>query len=124
MDPYSPVQQPSDSIYRAARWVRDFPIDHPILAGLGALLLPYSPILSAPAWTAAAVYSTGREISAALPTAVKTLMRIGRGQHEFHAPMIDTSAARSMRQASLRAIHDSGYMTRAVIGNEARILHS
>jgi len=127
MDPYAPVRQPSDSLYRASRWVRDFPMEHPILTGLLAAANPLATAVWLPAvsagWAGAAAYSTGRELAAAIPSFARGLARLGGGRHEFSAPMLDTNAARSMRQASLRAIHDSGYMLRAVLGNEARLLH-
>jgi len=124
-DPYAPVRQPSGSLYKAARWIRDMPIDSPgITAGLIALApIPLISPLAVQIYTAASVYSTAKDVGAAIPSFAKTLMRLGSRRHEFAAPMVDTSAARSMRQASLRAIHDSGYMLRSVIGTEARILH-
>jgi len=99
-------------------------MEHPIIAAIG--VTSFNMMFAAPltlAWTGAAAYSTGREVVSAIPSFVRTLSRIGRGGHEFSAPMLDTNAARSMRQASLRAIHDSGYMLRAVIGSEAKIMH-
>lgn len=125
MDPYAPVRQPNDWMYRSSRWIRDFPLEHPVLSIMGAAT-PLGAIFGPAAslgWAGAAAYSTGRELAAAIPSFARGLARIGGGRHEFFAPMLDTNAARSMRQASLRAIHDSGYMLRAVIGQEARILH-
>lgn len=124
-DPYAPVRQPEGSVYKAARWIRDMPIDNTALTAGLLMTFPFQLMnpLALPIYSAAAAYSTGRDIGAAIPSFAKTLMRLGGRRHEFSAPMVDTSAARSMRQASLRAIHDSGYMLRSVISHEARIMH-
>lgn len=133
LDPYAEVRQPAGSLYKTARWFRDMPLDHPWISGtailpialMGALVPGGSAIaaVGAAAWTGSAIYSTGKELAAAMPSMAKHLEQIGRGRHEFSSPMVDTNAARSMRQASLRAIHDSGYMLRSVIGAEARLMH-
>jgi len=126
-DPYAPVRQPSGFWYKSARWMRDLPMDNPAILAAGVALYPFGlPIHGALAsvWAAASLYSTGKEVAAAIPSFARGLMRLGSRKHEFASPMVDTTAARSMRQASLRAIHDSGYMLRAVIGSEAKIMHS
>lgn len=51
-----------------------------------------------------------------------------RGLTELSKPetatqVVDTRAASTMRQASLKAMHDSMYNLRAILGNEASLIH-
>lgn len=124
MDPMTAYEPPSGGLYSAARFVRDMPFSHPVATGAMAFALgPLSAIPMAQLWATSAAYSTLREALSAAPTIGRTLARIGRGTPEFTAPMLDTTAAANMRQASLRAIHDSGYFLRSVLGREARLAH-
>lgn len=54
----------------------------------------------------------------------RTLEEIGKGKPEYGTPVVDTRAAFTMRQAALQAMHDSAYSLRAVLGREARMMHS
>lgn len=127
LDPSRPLGRPRGGLYSTAAGIRDMPFAHPFLtagilgaAGAGApFMAPMLPI----AYAGISAYATARDIINVAPTAVRLFERLGRRRPEFTAPMIDTRAAMSMRQASLRAMHDSGYFLRNIIGHEARLLH-
>jgi hypothetical protein len=125
-DPLRAYGRPSGGLYRAAAWVRDMPVAHPVgslaVLGVGVLATPLLPAIGI-GYAAAAAYSTGSEAIAAVPGAIRALEQIGRGRPEFTAPMVDTRAAMSMRQASLRAMHDSGWFLKSVLGQEGRAQH-
>lgn len=128
MDPLRQVPTPHGGLYRASRFVRDLPLAHPVAAGGGLAALTLATMGTAlPAialgYGAATLYATGAEAVAAIPSFGRFLERIGSPSPEFTAPMIDTQAARNMRQATLRAMHDSGFLLRSVLGREARLLH-
>lgn len=128
-DPFSMPSRPGGGLYRFAAGIRDMPFDHPFaslsLAGAAAGLMGGAigfPFVGT-TYALATAYSTMREAFHAAPKFARMLERIGAGRPEFTAPMVDTRAAMSMRQASLRALHDSGYFLRNVIGKEARLMH-
>ena len=126
MDPTRPVESPHGWGYATARSIRDYPFKHPLAAGIvTAAIGPLVPfhLLHATIWAGASAYATGREAIKAAPAFAKMLERIGRRRPEFTAPMIDTKAALTMRQASMRAIHDSGYLLQNVLTREARMFH-
>lgn len=119
MDPWRRQPQPAGGLYSTARAIRDYPFAHPIVGAAAGIFSPIAGRL----WGLSTMYATTREAISAAPGFARMLERVGRGRPEFTAPMVDTRAAMSMRQASLRAIHDSGYHLRAFLGREARLLH-
>lgn len=125
MDPLRNPQRPQGGLYRTARSIRDLPFSS--TSGLAAAAFFLSmPGLSAPAsmiYGGATIGATAKEVMAAAPTAISFLERLGTRRPEFSAPMVETKAAMTMRQASLRAIHDSGYFLRSVLGREASLMH-
>ena len=125
MDPLQPYRQPYGGLYKAARTVRDLPFNSALGAAVGIGALAISPIMPLPAlaYAGASIYATTVEAVNAAPTALRFLERAGSGKPEFSAPMVDTQASSNMRQSAMRAIHDSGYMTRSIIGREARAMH-
>lgn len=64
------------------------------------------------------------EMAHATVKGIGALERLGRTEMEFASPVVDTQMAYTMRQAALAAMHNSAYSLRAVVGNEARFLHS
>jgi len=124
----APWQRPRGGLYSVTSTIRDFPVNHPFLtAGMlaaGLLLAPPAALIGAGIiYGGSLLTATGMELAAALPQATRALQRIGSRRPDFTAPYVDTRAAYNMRQASLRAIHDSGYLLRNIIGREARLLH-
>lgn len=123
MEPNQLPSRPGGGLYRFAAGVRDMPITHPFwTAGISFVAAPLFPMMAS--WYGLATgYAFMREGIHAAPKFARLLERIGSGRPEFTAPMVDTRAAMSMRQASLRALHDSGYFLRNVLGKEARLMH-
>jgi hypothetical protein len=122
MDPSRPLGPPQGGLYRFASGVRDMPFAHPLISA-GIALTPVIGTAAIVQYAGISAYATARDVLHLAPTAARLFEQLGRGRPEFTAPMVDTRAAMSMRQASLRALHDSGYFLRNVIGREARLMH-
>jgi len=74
------------------------------------------PIYGAPA--------LAKRLPATVLWGARRLEELGKGKPEYGTPVVDTRAAFTMRQAALQAMHDSAYSLRAVLGREARMMHS
>jgi len=132
LDRHNPANAPSGFLYGTSRAIRDLPFSSPVgltlfgtasalaTGGVGAAIA--APFVAA-GYLGASAYATAREVISAAPNIARFLEKVGRGKPEFSAPMLDTQASMSMRQASMRAIHDSGYMLNSVLGKEARLFH-